>query len=95
MFSFGCNLISNKKFMTTGKALLGVLAGIAAGTIIGILLAPDKGSRLKKSIGKKGEDLAEAINATIDDKFEELLKSISSKVNKSKNQEEAFNGPEV
>jgi len=81
--------------MTTGKALLGVLAGIAAGTVIGILLAPDKGGRLRKNISKKSEDLAEAINDKIDGKFEELLKSISGEVKKTKRREEHSNNPEV
>ena len=74
--------------MTTGKALLGVLSGIAVGTVIGILLAPDKGDKLRKNISRKSEDLAEAINDKIDEKFAELLKTISGKVKKSKGHEE-------
>ena len=81
--------------MTTGKTLLGVLAGIAAGTVIGILLAPDKGDRLRKNISKKSEDLAEAINDKIDEKFEELLKTISGGVKKTKGREEASDNSEV
>ena len=82
--------------MTTGKALLGVLAGIAAGAAIGLLLAPDKGDRLRKNISKKSEDLADAINDKIDEKFEELLKTISGKVKKTKDQEDTTSGaPEV
>lgn len=82
--------------MTTGKALLGVLAGIAVGAVIGILVAPEKGDRLRKSISKKSEDLANAINDKIDEKFEELLKTISGKVKKAKGPEETTSGgPEV
>ncbi len=78
--------------MTTGKALLGLLAGIAAGTVIGILLAPDKGDKLRKNISRKSEYLAEAINDKIDEKFEELLNTISGKVKKSKGQKETASG---
>lgn len=81
--------------MTTSKALLGVLVGVAAGTVIGILLAPSRGDKYRKNISRKSEDLAEAINDKIDEKFEELLKTISGKVKKSKIQEEAVASPEV
>ncbi|MEO5603841.1 MAG: YtxH domain-containing protein [Cyclobacteriaceae bacterium] len=75
--------------MTTGKAILGVVAGIAAGAVIGVLLSPDKGDRLRKNISKKSKDLADAINKKIGEKFNELLKTISGKVKKSKETERA------
>jgi len=82
--------------MTTGKALLGVLAGIAAGTVIGIILAPAKSGRLRKIISRKSEDLADAINDKIDEKFEELLKNVSGRVKKTKVKDEAgSDNPEV
>lgn len=55
--------------MKSGKLLLGVLAGIAAGALLGILLAPEKGSDTRKKISKKGEDYADALK----DKFHEFL----------------------
>lgn len=70
--------------MTTGKALLGVLAGIAAGAAIGILLAPNKDDKFRKNISRKSSDLADAINEKIDEKFEEFLKTMSGKVKKAK-----------
>lgn len=78
--------------MNTGKAILGILAGVAAGAVIGILIAPSKSDRLKKNISRKSEDLADAINEKIDEKFEELLKTISGKVKKNKGQEQAATG---
>jgi len=39
--------------MSTGKVLLGVLAGIAVGATLGILFAPDKGSTTRKKFPKK------------------------------------------
>lgn len=62
--------------MNSGKALLGVLAGLAAGAAIGLLFAPEKGATTRKNITRKGEDLAEALNDRIDDKFSELLRII-------------------
>lgn len=62
--------------MNSGKALLGVLAGMAAGAAIGLLFAPEKGSITRKNISRKGEDLAEALNDRIDAKFNELLRIV-------------------
>ncbi len=62
--------------MNTSRAVLGVLAGIAAGAAIGVLLAPRKGDRAKASLLKKGEDIAEAINRRIDEKFDDLLDAV-------------------
>ena len=45
--------------MSTGKILLGVLAGVSAGALLGILFAPDKGSATRKKISKKGQDYAD------------------------------------
>jgi gas vesicle protein len=69
--------------MTNGKAILAVLAGIAAGAALGMLFAPDKGSDTRKVISKKGEDLADALNDKIDDKFDELLTAITGKVKRT------------
>jgi gas vesicle protein len=42
--------------MSRGKIILGVLAGLAAGAVLGILFAPDKGTATRKKIIDKGED---------------------------------------
>jgi gas vesicle protein len=61
--------------MSSGKVLLGVLAGLAAGALLGILFAPDKGSVTRKKISKKGEDYADSLK----EKFNEFLDNISAK----------------
>ena len=55
--------------MKSGKVALGVLAGLAIGSILGILFAPDKGKRTRGKIMDSGEDLVDSMK----DKFDKLL----------------------
>jgi gas vesicle protein len=66
--------------MSSGKVLLGVLAGVAAGALLGVLFAPDKGWNTRKRIVKKGEAYADVIK----EKMDELLNNISEKINEVK-----------
>lgn len=68
--------------MNPGKLLLGVLGGVAAGALLGILFAPEKGSKTRKKISKKGEDYVDGFK----EKFDELLHSMSEKFNKVKDE---------
>lgn len=66
--------------MKSGKILLGILAGTAAGAMLGILFAPDKGSVTRRRIVEKGEDYVDAVK----DKFDELLGDITDRYEKAK-----------
>lgn len=77
--------------MNTGKALLGILAGVATGAAIGILFAPHKGSETRKRIAKKGKDyknqLKDKYNNIVDEiteKFENIDHGTDSLLQKSK-----------
>jgi len=77
--------------MSSGKVLLGVLAGVAAGALVGILFAPAKGSRTRRRILKKGENYAEGLKEkfneyvdTISDKFEQVKEEVSAYTQKGK-----------
>jgi gas vesicle protein len=43
---------------TTTKVLLGIVGAAAAGVVIGMLVAPDKGSELRKKIKTNANDWA-------------------------------------
>ena len=47
--------------MSTGKVLIGLLTGVAVGTTLGILFAPDKGESTRKKITKQGNDLTDSL----------------------------------
>jgi gas vesicle protein len=72
--------------MKSGKVLLGVLAGVSVGTLLGILFAPDKGWNTRKRISKNGEDYTE----TLKEIFKELIDSISEKYKKVKEEVSDF-----
>ena len=66
--------------MSSGKVFLGILGGIAAGALAGILFAPAKGSKTRKRISQKGEDYVDVLK----EKFNEFLDSITEKMEQVK-----------
>ena len=70
--------------MNTGKALLGILAGIAAGALVGILFAPDKGTETRKKIAKRGKDYADDLTVKLNDLMEDVSVKVDSVVKKVK-----------
>jgi len=72
--------------MNSGKVLLGVLAGVATGALLGVLFAPAKGSRTRRRMVKKGENYAEGLN----EKFDTALARLSGKIKKVKDEVSDF-----
>lgn len=66
--------------MSTGKVVLGVVAGAATGALLGILFAPAKGSITRRSIVRKGEHEVDALK----DKFSDFVDSITERFEKVK-----------
>lgn len=61
--------------MGSKKLLTAVLLGAAAGAVLGILFAPDKGSETRKKIAKKTGDLGDTVRS----KFSEFGEAIAEK----------------
>jgi|GEM_PF-2134674 len=55
--------------MKTSRALLGVVAGLAAGAALGILFAPDKGERTQRKIRRKAEDMMDEVEDNLEERF--------------------------
>jgi len=72
--------------MRSGKVIMGLLAGFAAGALIGVLFAPDKGTETRRKISKKGEDFANDVKG----KFNEFIESMSEKFDKVKSDVTGF-----
>ena len=67
--------------MSKSKLLAGILIGAAAGAVLGILLAPDKGAETRKKLSQKkdkmGEDLMNKfgeVKETIKEKYHSIRK---------------------
>lgn len=66
--------------MSSGKVLLGVLAGVAAGALLGILFAPEKGSTTRRKIVSKGEEYVDDLK----EKFGEFVDKVAEKFETAK-----------
>jgi gas vesicle protein len=64
--------------MTTGKIIWSIAAGVAAGAILGVLFAPDKGVDTRKKIVQKKDDAVDSIN--------EMLEKVTGKLEDVKKQ---------
>lgn len=61
--------------MSKSKIVLGFLAGAAAGAILGILFAPQKGAKTRKKIAKKTTEAGDSLKHA----FEDFVDTIKEK----------------
>ena len=64
--------------MSAGKVLVGVVAGFAAGAVLGILFAPKKGSTMRKRISQASMNYVDDIK----DKFNDFVDNVMGKYEK-------------
>lgn len=63
----------------SGKTLLAVVAGAAAGAIAGVLLAPEKGEKTRKNVVKGLKSGKDDISCKLDDLKNQITSLVSSK----------------
>ena len=61
--------------MSTGKVISGILIGAAAGAVLGVLFAPDKGEATRSKLASKGSDFTSELK----DQFNDLVDKVASK----------------
>ncbi len=61
--------------MNSSKLVLGIIGGVAAGALLGVLFAPEKGSKTRKKIVDKSKDFADDMK----EKFEDLYSDVTDK----------------
>ena len=62
--------------MKKGSVAVGLLAGLAAGAVLGVLFAPDNGENTRKKISNKSKDSLD----TLKDKYNDAIDQLSSKL---------------
>jgi gas vesicle protein len=68
---------------TSGKILAAVAAGIAAGAVLGILFAPDKGTETRRKISEQGHKFAEGVKTKFSkgkEKFDDLKEGLKHRM---------------
>lgn len=58
--------------MSAKRTLIGVVASFAAGAVLGVLFAPEKGSKTRKDISKKSKEFIDGVKEHINDLDESM-----------------------
>jgi gas vesicle protein len=69
-----------------GRTIGALLVGAAIGGALGVLFAPDKGSRTRKKLMTKGEDLTDAMK----EKFEDFMDGVKEEIEAAKNKAKEY-----
>lgn len=71
--------------MSTGKVVSGILVGVAAGAVLGILFAPDKGCETRKKLRQTTDDLVDSLKSKLNIMADEMAEKYEDVSEKSQN----------
>lgn len=66
--------------MSAEKVVVGVVAGLALGAILGVLFAPDKGSETRHKIATKSVDTVHGLKEKVSNAIEEITEIFQENV---------------
>ncbi|ERJ57786.1 YtxH domain-containing protein [Sphingobacterium paucimobilis] len=76
----------------SGKVVAALLAGLAAGAVLGVLFAPEKGTETREKINESLADLGDALKERAEEQLDQLndfkekvLAMVKTKVSKAEN----------
>jgi gas vesicle protein len=64
--------------MNAGKMILSIAIGVAAGAVIGVLLAPEKGTETRRKISEKSNEYADGLKTKFNDFIESMMDKFDS-----------------
>lgn len=80
--------------MSKSDIVIGAFLGAAAGALLGVLFAPEKGSETRKKISSKGKEIGDELREkfndiidTITQKFEEIKEDAADMAQKEETEE--------
>lgn len=68
--------LKKNTIMNSGKTVLGILAVFGVGVLLGIVIAPQKGSKIRRKIAKNGEKYLDSLKNQFDDFLNESADKI-------------------
>jgi gas vesicle protein len=70
--------------MESGKTAAGVLLGVGVGALLGVLFAPEKGSKTRQRIMDKGQDYVDDLKGKFDDLYQDVTDKYDSFLEEAK-----------
>ena len=76
-----------------GKIILGVVVAAAAGAIVGLLFAPDKGSGLRRKIGQSVNDWTDEVVRAVNSSKSRITEAVDKAASKAQDMANQHAGP--